>query len=101
MNEPGSASSFVPQHVLEGLGSLEPADADELPFGVIRVDDDGVVELYNRWESEMAKIPQDMAIGRSFFREIAPCTDNRLLSAKFFRGVFTESLDLIIDFTFS
>jgi photoactive yellow protein len=48
---------------------------DSLPFGAIKLDRKGVVREYNHWEAELARRKVASVIGKSFFRDIAPCTD--------------------------
>jgi len=54
--------SFVPQTVLDSLAQLTRTQADAQRFGVVQVTDEGVVKLYNRWESELAGVA--VAAGR-------------------------------------
>jgi hypothetical protein len=52
------------------LDDLDDTALDALPFGVIRLGPTGLVERYNRAESERAGIQRWRAIGRDYFREI-------------------------------
>ena len=102
MNTAGPVSApFVPEAVLARLDSLSRADADALPFGAIRVDDAGIIQLYNRFESELVGIPPARAEGLNFFTRIAPCTNNRLFFGRFQAGLAAEALDLIFPYTFT
>lgn len=51
--------------------SLDDNALDALPFGIIRLSSNGIVERYNRAESERAGIQRWRAIGRDFFRDLA------------------------------
>lgn len=93
--------SIVPDAQLSALDQLTAADADALDFGVIRLDDEGVVTLYNAWEARMAKVLPEAALGRNFFQEIAPCTDNALFEGRFTAGVQAGELDVTLDYVFS
>ena len=93
--------SFVPEDVISRLGSLKSADADRLAFGVVQVDNDGIVTMYNKWESEMSGVPHDEAIGQNFFKHVAPCTNNRLVFGKFKKGVERGRLDSVVPYTFT
>lgn len=93
--------SFVQDSILQGLGELAPEAADEFEFGVIRLDDDGNVTLYNRYESELANVPRDAALGANFFTEIALCTDHRYFSKVFFDGLENGKLDEEFDYVFT
>lgn len=54
--------------------SVDLAALDLLPYGVIVVDDQGVVRFYNRREEQIAGRKRENVIGRNFFTEVAPCT---------------------------
>ena len=56
--------AVVPAELLEGL-----------PFGVIRLTGDGLVEAYNDTEARLARRSAASVIGRHFFNEVAPCTN--------------------------
>jgi hypothetical protein len=55
------------QHDLDGLDDL-----DSLPYGVVVLNDAMTVVRMNRTESERSGIQRWRAIGRDFFRDIAP-----------------------------
>ncbi|HZF66884.1 MAG TPA: hypothetical protein VEZ47_02485 [Gemmatirosa sp.] len=94
--------SFVPTTFLEQLGpNVSRAVADAQPFGVVRLADDGTVELFNRWESQLSGVDVAAAEGRSFFTQVAPCTNNRLIAGKFRDGVQQRRLDVEITYTFT
>jgi photoactive yellow protein len=67
--------------------TMTAAELDELPFGAIQLDPNGVILQYNRFEAQLAGIRAGRARGKNFFTEIAPCTD-----VKEFHGRFTEGV---------
>lgn len=83
------------------LSYMTRAQADQQPYGIVKLDDDGNVQMYNRWESEMAGVEPMAAEGRNFFTQVAPCTNNRLVFGKFKEGVANGSLDLEYNYTFT
>jgi photoactive yellow protein len=93
--------SFVPQTVIDSLARLTRTQADAQAFGVVQVTDEGVVKLYNRWESELAGVAVSAAEGRNFFTQVAPCTNNRLVFGKFKDGVQKGQLDAEFNYTFT
>lgn len=93
--------SFVDPAFLACLGDLSAEGAMELPHGVVKLDDAGLVQIYNRWESEMAGVPIAAALGKNFFTELAPCTKNRLFHGRFEDGVRSGDLDVSFDYTFT
>ncbi len=70
-------------------------DVDDLPFGVIVVDRSGIILEYNAYESEMAGLSRERVVGRSFFRDVAPCTAIRDFEGRF--DTFLASEDTSIE----
>ncbi len=93
--------SFVPTSFTDSCSGVSGVVADAQDFGIIKVDDQGIVEIYNRWESDMAGIPPDQALGKNFFTQVAPCTNNRLVYGKFKEGVASGNLDEEFKYTFT
>ncbi len=93
--------SFVPEEILKSLAEISPETADQQDFGMVKVDDEGTVQLYNKWESELAGYEPSQAIGRNFFTQVAPCTNNRLVWGKFQEGVSEGELDHQLSYTFT
>jgi photoactive yellow protein len=93
--------SFVEPSLMSSLDVLSRDQANAIPYGVVRVDDAGVVQLYNRWESEMAGVAVATAEGKNFFTQVAPCTNNRLFFGRFKDGVAKGELDAEFNYTFT
>jgi len=93
--------SFVNDTILANLPNMSRTEADAAPIGIVQVDDQGAIKLYNKWESEMADVPVTSAEGRNFFTQVAPCTNNRLFFGKFKDGVAQGALDTEFNYTFS
>src|SRR4051812_15181570 len=68
-----------------GLKALASEDYDALPFGSIKLDRSGRVTLYNKAERELARRDAVDVLGKLFFEEVAPCTNNAA-----FRGRLDE-----------
>ncbi|GAA4790637.1 hypothetical protein GCM10023200_27060 [Actinomycetospora chlora] len=83
------------------LDMLEVAAAehfDELRFGLIVTDRQGVVVGYNRFESERAGIRRDKVVGRDLFIEVAPCVNNYLVAERYHEE---DALDEELDYVFT
>jgi photoactive yellow protein len=83
------------------LAALESAPADridDLGFGLIVMDRDGRVTGYNQAESQLAGLPVDEVVGRNFFVEVGPCTNNYLIAQRFHDS---EELDEQLDYVFT
>jgi photoactive yellow protein len=93
--------SFVTPQFISQIPSVDRNAADAQPYGVVQVDDQGVIKLYSKWESEMAGVPVSTAEGSNFFTQVAPCTNNRLVFGKFKDGVARNELDTEFNYTFT
>ncbi len=94
--------SFVPQTFLDRITSgVDPVLADAQDFGIVQLTDDGIVRMYNRWESTLAGVAAASTLGRNFFTQVAPCTNNRLVFGKFKDGVQVGALDTEFSYTFT
>lgn len=93
--------SFVAPQLISKIPAIDRGTADAQPYGVVQVDDQGVIKLYNKWESEMAGVPISVAEGSNFFTQVAACTNNRLVYGKFKDGVTRNELDTEFNYTFT
>ena len=82
------------------LDDLTPEQIDALPFGVIQVDANGTVLIYNATESRFSGRSVERTVGRDFFREVAPCTHLPAFHGRFLDGVRRGDLDTAFGFTF-
>lgn len=68
------------------IDQLLPAlrgDADSLDFGVIGIDAERRVTVYNRFESRAAGLSPERVLGRHLFEEVAPCMNNFMVAQRF------------------
>lgn len=93
--------SFDAENVGERLREADSDTLNEAPFGVVRLDDDGTVEFYNRYESELSGVDPSKAVGKNFFTQLAPCSNNQLFQGQFEEGVRRDSLDERFTYTFT
>lgn len=80
--------------VLDQLSDLE---LDLLEYGVIAMDTEGKVLAYNATESRYSGLSPDRVLGRHFFTQVAPCTNNQIVANRFNE----PELDDTIDYTFA
>ncbi|TVR45076.1 MAG: PAS domain-containing protein [Planctomycetota bacterium] len=83
------------------MADMSQSERDELDFGIVEVDERGIIRSYNRYESELAGVAPEAAMGRNFFTQVAPCTNNRLFYGRFKRGLADGQLDAQIPYTFT
>jgi len=93
--------SFVTAEIGANLATLSRGEADLADFGIVKVDDTGKIELYNKYEADLAGVTPAVAEGRNFFTEIAPCTNNKLFYGRFQNGVAADELDAEFNYTFT
>jgi photoactive yellow protein len=87
--------------LLGQLDTMTFEQIDDLPFGCIRTDDAGIVEIYNSAESKIAGLLPEQTLGRNFFTQVAACTNNKLFRGTFNRGVEEGQMNLVFFYTFT
>ncbi|WP_284944291.1 hypothetical protein [Acidisoma cladoniae] len=84
------------------IAALDAADdlaLDDLPFGVVGMDAEGVVKRYNRVESRLAGLSRDNVLGESFFLTTGVCMNNYLVAQRFEdEAVLDVTLDYVLTF---
>lgn len=96
-----SAQAFVDEDQLEKLSDMTREEIDSADFGIIQVDDNGIIKQYNKYEANLAGLEISSVEGKNFFTQIAPCTNNRLFYGSFREGVAKQSLKLMFFYTFT
>ena len=82
------------------IETLGPAELDALPFGIIQLDEQGIIRRYNTYEAALAHVRPEDVLGRHFFREVAPCTDVQEFHGRFLQGVAARQLDVTFRYHF-
>lgn len=96
-----SEMRFISDELLQKLPYKSEAELDELDFGVISLDDKGIIKIFNKFEGDRAGVNPKDAIGKNFFTEIAPCTNNQIFYGSFKQGVDDRKMDMIFPYTFT
>ena len=93
---------FADPGLLDTLESASLDVIDDFGFGLIVMDRDGRVLGYNQAESKLSGLPADEVIGRNFFVEIGPCTNNYLVAQRYQDSASQQaSLDEQLDYVFT
>jgi len=100
-----AATSATGSFSAQRLDELRDVDLDELKFGVIALDGDGIVLRYNQYESRLARLDRNQVLGKSFFEEVAPCTKTAEFEGRFRRFVDSgnarsDPFNYLFDFKF-
>lgn len=90
----------IEQLTSRDISSMSPAEFDAMPFGMIRLDQAGVVKAYNRWEAQLARRNVNDVVGKNFFTEIAPCTNVAEFRGKLDELVATGGKTYVFDYDF-
>lgn len=95
-------SDFERPDIPSLLTNLPADEIDGAGFGIIGLMPGGEVISYNAFEQRLAGLSAESVLGRDFFVEVAPCTNNFLVRERFIaaweRG---EPLDALLPYTFS
>ncbi|MEM9552916.1 MAG: PAS domain-containing protein [Acidobacteriota bacterium] len=91
---------FLGWHDMERVEDLSQDEFDSLPFGAIQLDRAGRIVAYNETEGRIANRDPRAVIGKSFFEEVAPCTNVQEFAGRFRQGVESEILNEVFPFTF-
>ncbi|MDB5830147.1 MAG: phosphonate transporter [Variovorax sp.] len=78
-----ATAAFATVQLLDLLETSTEAQLDELDFGVIGFDVDGVVRRYNIFESEAAGLSKERVLGQPLFTVVAPCMNNFMVAQRF------------------
>ena len=86
---------------MEKVETFSEAELDELPFGTIQLDAEGRILKYNRTESSISGRDPERVVGRSFFEEVAPCTNVREFAGLFRDGLAKKDLNVVFPYLFN
>ncbi|MBU6367892.1 MAG: PAS domain-containing protein [Gemmatimonadetes bacterium] len=98
---PAEALPAEAEAALDAADGMTAAQLDAVPYGLIQLDPTGRILAYNAAESQLASLPQQDALGKSFFTEVAPCCKVPAFFGRFTDGVIHESLDATFRFHFA
>jgi photoactive yellow protein len=76
-----------------------PSLLDQADFGIVKFTREGKILHYNPYESNLAGIPSEEALGKNFFTQIAPCTNNFMVAVKY--GDRAADLDETMAYVFT
>ena len=93
---------FADPGLLDALESSPLDRIDGFGFGLVVMDREGGVVGYNQAESALSGLPADGVIGRNFFVDIGPCTNNYLIAQRYQDSASQqEELDEQLDYVFT
>lgn len=99
---PRALAAFDAPDLAAALAAASPEGLDALPFGVVALEPGGRVAAYNAAEQRLAGLRAGDVIGRDFFTEVAPCTNNFMVRERFVEAwAAGADLDERVPYTFS
>jgi photoactive yellow protein len=91
---------FGQDNIDNALQGMSDDDLDGLAFGSIKLDAEGTVLQYNAAEGTITGRDPQEVIGKNFFTEVAPCTNQPDFHGRFKKGVETGELNDLFEYVF-
>ena len=82
------------------LDSMSTQERDNLPYGIIKLDESGTILEYNMMESAITGLDPHDVLGKNFFTDVAPCTKTPEFFGKFQEGFEKQFLNTVFDYLF-
>ena len=84
---------------IEELEKKTDEELDQLDYGVVASNsDDHICTRYNKYEADLAGLIKKDVIGKNFFEDVAPCTNNFLVYNRF---VVEKEINDELDYVFT
>lgn len=93
-----SGASFVPAELLTGLDAMAPRDLDATGMAAVCLDDD---DLVVRTTAAHDRLLCPAAPGTPWFRDVAPCANNRMFRGLVRHGRAEGRLDAYFTYAFT
>ena len=85
---------------LLGIPLLSEEQLGALPIGVIELDPEGFIRVYNKAEESLSGLASSQVVGKNFFRDVAPCTSVKEFEGRFRAFISSPSEPESFTFTF-
>ncbi|WP_041397211.1 photoactive yellow protein [Spirochaeta africana] len=82
------------------MAEIGDSKINDLAFGAIKLDKDGRILSYNQAEGAITGRDPKEVIGKNFFTEVAPCTNQPEFYGKFKQGVAADNLNTMFEYVF-
>ena len=91
---------FGQEDIDNALQKMSDDDLDGLAFGAIKLDGKGRILQYNAAEGAITGRDPGEVVGKNFFTEVAPCTNQPDFQGRFQKGVDSGELNDLFEYTF-
>jgi photoactive yellow protein len=98
VNAASTRRAFDEPGLLDALEAIPLDGVDEIGFGLIVMSRSGAVLGYNALESQRSGLLAERVMGRNFFTDVGPCTNNYLVAQRF---TDSDELDEQVDYVFT
>lgn len=92
--------AFGKTDVANVLAKMSDTQLNKLAFGAIELDSTGKILKYNAVEGAITGRDPKAVIGKSFFTEVAPCTNRPEFKGVFDAGVRNKDLNTMFEYVF-
>ncbi len=93
-----SLPDFDTTKLAEAIESLTSEEVDQLPFGVIGLDAEGAVRVFNKAEAQQSGYGARPAFGKLFFIDVAPCMNNGYFKGRIDKARALGALNVTFSF---
>ncbi|HBD96519.1 MAG: hypothetical protein A2015_01095 [Spirochaetes bacterium GWF1_31_7] len=91
--------NFSDLDLFEKLIIASDDDLDAVNFGIIGINNQNNVVIYNKAEEEYSSYHRNSVVGKNLFLDIAPCMNNYMVALKFEeRDSFDETIPYVLSF---
>jgi photoactive yellow protein len=87
-------------HEIEKVSALPEEKLNELPFGAIRLDKEGRIMSFNKYEADLTGRDPNRVVGKNFFTQVAPCTNVKAFAGRYREGVEKGNLHAVFPYRF-
>src|SRR3990167_8957062 len=84
--------SFGSNDIENTLAKMTAGQLDKVAFGAIQLDSSGKILQYNAAEGDITGRKPSEVIGKSFFRDVAPCTNRPEFQGDWCKEHITEKV---------
>jgi len=81
------------------LANMSASQIDDLAFGAIQLDANGIIQQYNEAEGAITGRSPSQVIGKNFFTDVAPCTNTPKFKGAF-EKVVADRGSVMLEYTF-
>ena len=92
--------AFGSDNIENALAKMNKDQLNDVAFGAIQLDAQGKILQYNAAEGDITGRDPGEVIGKSFFKDIAPCTNRPEFKGRFDEGVKSGDLNVMFEYTF-